>query len=490
MKKRILSLFLCLLVILPLAAACGDVNDPSGNSTSAPVGTASPEVTTESPYDENGYLRDAIPADTDLGGITLSMLYWDDASADEFFVNETNGEAVNDAIYDRNIRVEERLKVGFDYIGTAGNNSNREAFLKYAQNAASGGTNFDLYASYSMSTALLAYNGLCRNLLNYPVIDLEKPWWPKSITTEATIRNKLYFISGDISTNLIYTMYGVFFNVDLQNEYNLESPYQCVKDNTWTFDKMFEMSSAFETSSVGGDVIYGFTAASNVYLDPFFFAAGLRTVDSDAEGNLKIADSFHSETTEDVAGKVWDFLHQPYSNFTDSKNEFFVTGSSLFVMTTCLFAKTKLQNIGFKYGIVPTPKYSADQAEYTTLNGFTYSLYAISSTSEQPEAAAVALECLGSEGYRIITPALFEITMKARYAENKDAADMFELIRGGVTFDVGRIFTSSLEKLTYNIFRNNISDATKASYLTSFNSKKKILDMNLEKLNDVFSDVG
>lgn len=490
MKIRIISALLALILIISMVVACGEVT-PQTVETTQPVADTSekPEETTESLYDENGYLKDSIPATTNLGGITLKMLHWSDASADEFYVEQTNGEMVNDAIFDRNAKVEERLSVAFEYNGIPGNNSNREAFLKAAQTAVQSDVNYDLYGSYSMSTALLAYNGLCENILNYSSIDLDKPWWPKSLTTEATIHNKLYFLSGDISTNLIYTMFGLFFNTDLVDVYKLESPYDCVKNNKWTFDTLVTMCAATETSSVSADKIYGFTTYSNVYVDPFFFAAGLRTIVPDSDGNLVIADSFHNEKTEDVAGKVWDLLHQSYSTFEDSNYTNFLTNKALFVLTTALFAKTQLSGTSIQYGIVPVPKYTADQENYTTLNGFTYSLYAISTSSEHKEESAIALECLGSEAYRTITPALFEITMKTRYAESSSASEMFDIIRESITFDIGRIFTSSLEKLTYNIFRGNVSGASKVSYLTIFNSNKKILQKRLDELNKVFTEV-
>ncbi len=489
MKKRFLSLCLSLLILLPLIASCGDTVNVSENTTVAAVVSNEASLETTQTDKEELYLMDDIPAGTDLGGAVLRMLHWNDASADEFFVDDTNGETVNDAIFNRNEKVNSRLNVSFEYIGIPGNNSNREAFLKSAQNAAQGGDLYDIYASYSMSTALLAYNGLCANLLDYPVIDLEKPWWPESLTTEATIHNRLYFVSGDISTNLIYTMYAVYFNDALIDEYKLENPYTCVDNNTWTFEKMFTMAAATEASAVGADTVYGFTAASSVYLDPFFFAAGLRTVESDSEGKLTVSDSFHNEKTENVASMVWDFLHQNYCNFTDSKYTSFMNNASLFTMTTCLFSKTMLAGSTITYGVVPVPKYSADQESYTTLNGFTYTLYAISSFSVNKEKAAIALECMGSESFRIITPALFEITLKSRYAADNNASRMFDIIRESVTFDIGRIFTSSLEKLTYNIFRNNISAASKVSYITNFDSQKKMLNKRLGELNDVFANL-
>ena len=58
-----------------------------------------------------------------------------------------------------------------------------------------------------------------------------------------TIGNSLFFISGDISTNVLHFMYGVYYNMDLLKNLNLEDPVKYVDDMTWTIDKMIEMSS-------------------------------------------------------------------------------------------------------------------------------------------------------------------------------------------------------------------------------------------------------
>lgn len=494
MKKRLSVSLLTLLLalILLVSAACGNVETPAENTTdNAPAAqtTEGGGNESENPYDDQGYIKDSIPAGATCGGKTLRVLDWSDAPDVEFFVEDTAGETVQDSIFARNANVEDRLNVKFQYNGIPGNNNNRENFLSSAKNSAATGDNYDLYASYSMSTALLAYNGFCRDLNQFDVIDLSKPWWPDSLIKEANILNKLYFVSGDISTNLLYQMYAVFFNKNMIDSLNLELPYACVANNTWTFDTMFTMAKTAGSDPDAADRTFGFITASNVYVDPFFFAAGLRTLEPSKDGTLVISESFGSERAEDVASAVWDFLHDNCCDFNDSKYASFIGGNALFTMTTCNLAKNKLTDVGFTYGIVPVPKYTADLENYSTITGFGYTLYAVATSAENPAEAALALEGLASESYRTVTPALFYITMKLRYAQDSDSSKMFDIIRETVCFDTGRIFTSSFDKLTYNIFRNNVSADTKISYLASFSSNTRNLTRYVKALNDVFKDV-
>lgn len=95
------------------------------------------------------------------------------------------------------------------------------------------------------------------------------------------------------------------------------------------------------------------------------------------------------------------------------------------------------------------------------------------------------LEAMGSEGYRQITPVLFEATMKTRYASDGKIANVYDTIRSSVTFDLGRIFYSSLGEVN-NIFRQACSGNT-GSYMASASSKRKPLQTLLDKL---VKDIG
>ena len=66
------------------------------------------------------------------------------------------------------------------------------------------------------------------------------------------------------------------------------------------------------------------------------------------------------------------------------------------------------------------------------------------------------MECLASESYRTVSPALFETALKVKYAADDGTAEMYDILRASVTFDIGRIFTDSMSSLTYSLFRNAI----------------------------------
>lgn len=445
------ALILVIASLMCMTVACTDPNTSGSETTKTPTTTADPDA---GKYDSDGYLKDALPETANLG-VKLGMLYWSDVENPEFFVEEGAGGLVEASINRRNAKVESRLGVEFEYTGTPGNAKNRAGYITKIRTAFDSGNPYDIYAGYTLAMATAATSGFCANLLDHDVLDFSAPWWPQKLVEESTINNKLFFTTGDLSTNLLYMMYVMYFNKDLTTQYNAGDPYDCVDNNTWTYEKMIAMSHTVDGLQSSDTPIYGFTANS-MHTDPFFYGAGLRTLDRDSDGTPIISEQFGSERTQNVVTLIAAYLSDPISLIGAACNKTFQEGRVMFLMSRARYASRDLGDASFNYGIAPIPKYTADQDGYSTCLGFPCSFYAISAAAQHPAEAATALECLSSEGYRIITPVLFEVTMKTRYTTDPTAAKTFDMARAGVSFDLGRTYSDALGNLTYSIFRTCI----------------------------------
>ena len=91
------------------------------------------------------------------------------------------------------------------------------------------------------------------------------------------------------------------------------------------------------------------------------------------------------------------------------------------------------------------------------------------------------LECMASEAYRGVTPAVFETAMKLKYSSGDNDAVMYDLIRDGISFDLGRIFSEPLDKLTFSAFREACNLAT-PNWSSIMKAKGKILQKRLDTL--------
>jgi len=490
--KKALCFFLACIFILSLMTACAKPDTPSGDTTAVAAATTSttPEETT-SPYDSKGYLKDDLPV-MNFGDEQFTVLYWSDREHEEFFVNEQTGEAVSDAIYVRNANVENRAGIKFSFVGEKGNANNVEVFYNKVKASIEGGEkDYDMLGAYSLSTGNLAVKGMLSDLRTMDYLNFEKPWWPKSLIEDATIKGKLYFASGDISANVIYMMYVTFFNKQMIEDRGLEDPYKLVKDGTWTIDKMFEMCEGiYEDSDGSGTPTVGDTYGQYAYtlhLDCFLQSCGVKVVDASGD-DLVLSEDFTGDKTSDIVSKVATFFSQNDRAYLLTVNsnvkQWFGVQKSLFWNDRCQNSIT-FKNNEVPFGIIPNPKYNTDQDQYYTLLGNPISIYGIPCDVKNEAMSAYVMELYASESYRNISPALYEINMKYRFTDDATSTEMYDIIRASVVFDLGRIFATALS-IPFARFENAVTQKTAWSITVKAN-EKTVWKKGLQAINDSFN---
>ena len=461
--KKIAALVLALLMMVPLCVSCVNPGESGTTTASSEISTNAPEVT-DSKYDANGFLKDTLPS-LNFNNEEITILMWDNHTMTEFYDDSESGDFIGEAINARNAKVEERLGVKLKFVPTPGaSTSEAAAYIKKAlADAQTSPSEYDIFATYSRTPPAMSIQGLCTNLLETEYFNVDMPWWPDALMKECTINNKLYFCSGDISTNLLWMMIATFFNEKLVADYQFaKTPYQLVNDNEWTFDKMAELTkdiyedngdSRKNSEDKFGYVIY------EVNIDAFQTAADIISIDKDESGSLVVSPSYYGEKQIDMVSKVSNFMSSQgvyHANSTSVRQIFFEQRAIM--ITDRVFIVAGKDNgdksrIEFDYGIVPQPKYSADQDRFVTNVGHPFTMYAIASYSDNIEICSALLEAMGSENYRSITPKVFESAMKIRYASGAEAGKMYDIIREGISFDLGRLFCESFGNHTANLFR-------------------------------------
>jgi len=382
-STRSLAAVMAMIMLLATAVACAKQPERENTDTTAASGVSSAEETTKSIYDKNGYLLDKLPETLNYGNKKVTVLYWQDAENPEFFVDGENGNLVNDSIFERNSIVESRLGIEYDFVGTAGNWSNYESYVNGVRNSVNGGDVYDILATYSLTGGALAYNGLAADIKSLEYIDFSAPWWSEKLLETGTVKNKLYYVSGDISTNLLYMMYTMFYNKNLANDLNLDDPFSFVESGAWTFEKMVEMSGGVysdldgdQKQSAGdryGQPTYG------LHMDAFLYGQGVILVDTDADGNLKLSDDYTGAKMATVTDRVYNYIHSEDATlFTDGTyKKIFLAGRALFMTDRADVAVFDLSDREFEMGILPIPKYDTDQEDYLTVIGNPFTLYLI-----------------------------------------------------------------------------------------------------------------
>ena len=492
--KKLISLLLAALFCVSFAA-CATPSGETDGTTAAPAGDSqTASVVTEDPdapkYDENGYRLSDLP-ELNFNDEVFTGLYWKDVEMPEYESEGPNGQLVNDAIYTRNSNVEGKLHVTLAWEKTAGNGSNINNYVSVVENAfKSGGADYDMLSSYSRTTSKCALDGYVADMTDLPYLNFEMPWWPESLLDIVPIGGRIYFASGDASINVLHFMYGIYYNKDLIINYNLEDPVKLVDDDKWTIAKLQELCTGIyqdvnQNNQKDVDDIYGFTTV-NYGLDAFYTGSGLRLVENEGGDTLlTISEDFYSDKAVDLSKTLGGWFKTQDAWVNGSHETPFVNGRAIFDQNRCYLADRKLQDVTFKYGILPTPKYDENQEDFISVDGNPFSLYAIYGLSENKERAAAVLECWASEAYRTTTPAQFELNMKAKYSESSDESRMYDIIRSTICFDLGRLFNKQLSDITDIFFGCAETDG---NWKLTSKSFRKVLTQEITSVSASFAD--
>lgn len=440
-RKRLLAASLVVIMLTASLASCGGHGDAQDTTAAGIETTAAPETTSE--YDADGYLRSSLPDDLDYGNEVFNVLARE-ITLPEYDVEAQTGDVVQDAVWKRNLIVEEQLGVTLNYTLIPGSGGDHAEFSQYViNNILSESQSFDLIASYPKATSTLVFGGYLTNLMDVEYLDFEKPWWPASLIEELLIKNKLYVCAGDLTTTMLYNMSFIVYNNDLGEKYGLENPQQMALDGNWTLDVMQTYIKGVY-SDLDGDGRksahdqYGLYSLGHVGLDKFYTGSGMSYIDINADGDLVISKDFFS----DKSLALVDLLNTMYYNTNDA---FFTTatttdslrmeGRSLMYDIYGSQLTTNICYGDFSYCILPTPKYDDKQESYCTVNRFGHNTYSIPMNPRDESMSGAVLEALCAAAYRTTTPALFESGYKYRYSKNPLDAETFELIRSSIVFE-------------------------------------------------------
>ena len=174
MKKiRLVALFMAILTVALCLASCanttgGEDVTTAGEiaATEAPIAGTTETPETTYPVDENGYELDRLP-ELNYNNEEFVLFTWSNQVMWEWNEDETtNGEKIHDAIYDRQVRAEERLGIDLVLVKQSGDWGNRNAFILTVEaNVNSGNQDaFDLVGQYTPAAPIGAMKNLYLDL--------------------------------------------------------------------------------------------------------------------------------------------------------------------------------------------------------------------------------------------------------------------------------------------------------------------------------------
>ena len=240
-----------LAVLFLLLAACSETPSETGEEGSA-GSDVEPEIAQPAdPADEKtdrASVPDDLPA-LDFGGRDFRAAQQTSRTY-EFYAEELTGEGTNDAVYNRNLKIEDRFKVkivSVDYDSLSSITNDVATLVKAGTDA------YEVVSHYAYRAYTPIHAHAYRNWLEVPNIDFSRPWWNSLANEQNTINGILYTATGDINISSLLTTYAFFFNVPVTEKYGIspESLYSAVYEGTWTIDHFIDLTSSIYEDTNG-----------------------------------------------------------------------------------------------------------------------------------------------------------------------------------------------------------------------------------------------
>jgi len=426
--KQFWAILICLIMLISIIA-CGTSGEKSEGEKSGN------SETTETTVFE---LKPNLP-EKNFNGDTFTFatrgVAYDNWECFECFIESETGEPVNDAVYQRNMIIEDRYNVKIRETKFAAN------MEKTLYNSVMAGENFyNAVMLRGVDSAYLAENNVLLDLGTIKYIELSNPWWDQNSNKGFSIGGRIFFTACDIGYSDKDGSWIMAFNKRILDNNSLESPYNIVRDNRWTMDKLYEMGKV-ASKDLDGDGNMKLTDLWGIASESFdtyalLFAGGERIFKNNAEGYPELV--VYNERSVQVVEKYMTMVKDK-DNYviTLAGQSPFVSGRALFMSTTLYSVRLYWRDLDDDFGIIPVPKFDSNQEDFHHIVSIGYSgaMISVLMTSPNLELTGIILEDLAYESSKILIPTYVNTCYNNKFLRDAESIEMLKLLLGSRVFD-------------------------------------------------------
>ncbi|MBE6561234.1 MAG: hypothetical protein E7662_08905 [Ruminococcaceae bacterium] len=453
--KRTLAALLASLMLVPALAACSDNSADTPDTSVAAEDTTTAE--TEPRETERHEIKDSLPNDLNFGGKTWTI-YVSTTSANDSYVagnEEKEGDIVNDAVWERNLKVQERLSFKMDPVGNA--DTYKDNHTKVSALILAGDPTYDLIMGMQTSMPQLVPQKMFVNAFELKHIDFDQPWWINDYMNELALGSDYrYILVSDFNTHAISYIRTNFFNKKLYEDLygDPNELYKKVLDGKWMLEDMQKMVKD-TYKDLNGDGVSDKDDQLGFYCNKLYASTDAFVYNSDVVFTQRDKDGFIelkmiSDEAVILAEKLNSFFHEAGVNTESGSdaNHFakFKADTVLFI-TGMLSQANNLRDMESDYGFLPFPKINEKQEWYKSLVHDTAQLSCVPVSSDMIDVTGAILEAFSAESYRTVTPAWYESALKLKYARDDISSQIIDLMRDSMTTNFIYAYNFALNNL-------------------------------------------
>ena len=448
-----------------LLAACG------GESTGPGVNTDVPAPSTETTAVTGPAYYDHVP-ELDFGGAELRILQQEQPN---YYIDEAEatGDVVIDEIVRSNTELEDRFNFTFNLIDRGIAYSEVATRLRNSVNA--GEDAYDLILDQLFDSASLAMSGYLRSWTDVPYIDLEQPWYTKSIREEASVGDQLLMLESDMVLSYTSQTWLMLYNKTDAAAIDLPDLYQTVHDGKWTYDLLYEYAADAYVDLNGDGAkdendYYGFAStAGDCLLASAFYAGEGRMVS--ISDDLALSYPIQSEHSINVLYKISDLFNdnpgaiKKGDALRGTRMSLFPKGNILFeFMQAGDLLLGQMREMEDEFGVLPMPKYDENQSEHYTMIDGGADIMTVPVTAANLELIGAVVEAGSASSYHGLMPVYMNLAMEQKGTRDEESVSMLRYVLDsrvvdfaylydgtkGFTFKL-KTFISNPEKMVSNL---------------------------------------
>lgn len=332
----------------------------------------------------------------------------------------------------------------------------------------------------------IAKDGYLFNLLELENLSLDEDWWLYEYNDLCKLNNELYFADGYANLLNVDTINIMLYNEDFADILKLDTPYQLVKDGSWTLDKFAEYMKAGADLNKGSEVpdsenIWNFDQPGNgAACSGMLVSAGENFFDI-KDGQLTLTAG--SERFYSVCDKLTKIMteNQSYMFFKElyGVSLVFKTNQALFSYGEIITTQ-QLRSADFSFGVLPNPKYDENQDRYYCRKSWPSAGVTIPKCVSDPEKSAAFADALNYLSREIVWPVYRGLVLEQKNLRNEESIEMLDIILRSSVPSLSTIYSvgsDMVDKIGAKLLKG---DSDIASLIAS---SKTSIETALEKLN-------
>ncbi len=435
--RKSLSIILILSLLMTSFVSCSEGTEETESQKSADV-SADSDKTSTGEEEETKFLYSEQVEANDYEGWELRIPNKDAGEPGySFDAQEVNGEVLNDAIYNRNRRVENKFNI------TIVEELVSDEVTLLAKNVQGGLNDYAIYHVLMWSVPSILSRNLIRPVSSLPYVDISQPYWDPGMKDIMFGEDVSYYGYSDIVFNHYESMATLFYNGQLLDNNHLESPYDLFISGQWTVDKMAEYCEIVSNDKNGDgsmsidDDIFGFAGRDFSQL-AWLHGSGLQLVVKDES-----TDEYVFSITNDKLLRLYesaktliDTNNVTYLKDSGKSSTAFKNGQVLFLAHQ-LNVFRGLRDTEDAYGIICYPSVDGDiESTRVYVNNAGMFVVPILCVDEDAERLGNILEGWAADSYDYLMPEYFQYAVVGKSAHDANSADMLYRMRAMRSFDI------------------------------------------------------